>query len=482
MRSYFSLILTLIVCSSSLIAQEIVSVDQLGSKSKTELNTLFNNPLIRNGTTYYKVDYTSVDANGTADTLSGLMAIPDDSSSRYPILVYQHGTSDCKTCVPSRYGQTGGEEGEEGLLFAGLGYVTFLPDYVGMGDGRGFQTYVHAATSYSATLDMLYAVRKWTADHDVLTNDQLFITGYSQGGYSSMAFQKGMQENFGAKSVSAASHMSGPYSLSGVMRDLILSDQTYFVPAYIPNTVLGMNAVYHVFDSIPQFFKPGYATDIQQYYDGKIGLIDLNTKLITRLLNQAGAIVPKNMIREDILDSIVNRPDYIMNKILKENDVCNWKPESPTEILYCRADNQVPYLNSIVALDSMYARGADSVLVKAIDVFSAGSHATCVTPAFKETIRFFASYQSISSTKTSKQKYQSIAISPNPAHTTIFINDSHQDNVNVSIWDLNGRERAVYSQNNISKGIDISRLENGLYIVRVTDNTGNTFTTKLIVQ
>lgn len=106
--------------------------------------------------------------------------MPDDLKFTYPKLIYQHGTSDCKKCIPSSYGVNGGEEGQLGLLFAGLGYVSILPDYVGMGEGRGFQTYVHDATTVSATKDMLAACESWTTQNGVFTNDQLFITGYSQ--------------------------------------------------------------------------------------------------------------------------------------------------------------------------------------------------------------------------------------------------------------------------------------------------------------
>lgn len=71
-----------------------------------------------------------------------------------------------------------------GLLFAGLGFVAMLPDFVGMGDGRGFQLICpccHHCFCYSKMCWRLQPVG--CHKMEVFTNDQLFITGYSQGGY-----------------------------------------------------------------------------------------------------------------------------------------------------------------------------------------------------------------------------------------------------------------------------------------------------------
>ena len=61
------------------------------------------------------------------------------------------------------------------------------------------------------------AVSTWCSDNQVAINEQLFITGYSQGGYASMAVHKYL-ENPSIHEVTAASHMSGPYNLSHVMK------------------------------------------------------------------------------------------------------------------------------------------------------------------------------------------------------------------------------------------------------------------------
>lgn len=462
-------------------SQQVVSMTYQGAKTKAQITNMFGLPLFKCGADYYQMTYTSVDAKGNLDTLSGLVAIPDDPSATYPVLMYEHGTSACKTCVPSRYGQSGGDEGQAALMFSGMGYIALLPDYVGMGDGRGFQTYVHAGTSVSASEDMLKAFRAWAPDNDVLINQQLFITGYSQGGYASMAFHRYMQETYGEQTVTAAAHNSGPYSLSGAMRDLILVDSAYSYPAYIPNTMLGMNEVYEMYTDINEFFNPEYTQDIQKYYDGEISLTTLNARIIDTLVAYNGASVAHHMIKNNVLLEITNNPSYIINQILRDNDVYKWQPKSPTRIFYCKADDQVPYVNSIIALDTMYAEGADPNLVKAVDVDSTLNHTGCVTPAFTQTILFFAGFQSTTLATTTIENGD-LHIYPNPVNDKFYVKGDVTDEMTISIWDLNGKLMMYGQSINAIDGIDVSSFENGIYVIQLKMANGNVSYQKISVR
>jgi hypothetical protein len=296
-----------------------------------------------------------------------------------------------------------------------------------------------------------------------------------------MAFQKYMQQTYGQNSVTAAAHSSGPYSLSGVMRDLILTDSVYSYPAYIPNTMLGINEVYEVYNSITEFFKAPFISDIQKYYDGNIHLSELNQRLIDTLNATTGDAIAHDMIKDNILSSIENDSDYSINKILRYNDVFKWKPKSPTRIFYCKADDQVPYMNSVVAIDTMYSRGADPNLVKAVDVDSTLIHTECVPPAFTSTILFFAGYQDTDLSLTDF-KDNTLEIYPNPVNDKLYIKGNNTKGLKLSIWDMKG-EKVVPKQSVKSEsGMDVSRLENGMYIVRFESDGGSSKYQKIVVQ
>ena len=460
-------------------SQQLVSATKIGSATKAQLISATNIPLISYGVVYYKVLYTSVDAKGQKDTLSGLLAVPDNKTKRYPQLLYLHGTSDCKTCVPSHYGTNGGSEGQLGLIAAGLGFVSLLPDYVGMGEGRGFQTYVHAGTIVSSTMDMISAVSTWCSDNQVAINEQLFITGYSQGGYASMAVHKYLEENPSIHEVTAASHMSGPYNLSHVMKGLILSEESYNYPAYIPNTILGYQEVYgNLYNDLSEVFKDDFIADIQSYYNGSISLTTLNIKLLLRLNTDFGKTVAKYMLKDAYLQEIESNPNHPSNLALRENDLFRWAPKAPTQLLYCKADDQVPYENSVTTRDTMLALGAAHL--KATDVNSNFDHGQCFNPALTNTILFFLPLQSITSeTHDIASSVENVQISYKSGYIDVL---SEVPLIHLEIFDFYGqRLLSLPMEKDVSWQLPIRYGSVKNVIVNVSDIQGNITSKKLLI-
>lgn len=479
--TFLLLVLTTIIFNSAVSAQNLISSTYKGSKTKTQLVSSFGIPIIQYGAKYYRVTYTSPDPQGMLDTLSGLLVIPDDPAKVFPRLVYQHGTSDCKACVPSNYGSSGGGEGELGLLFAGMGYVALLPDYVGMGDGRGFQTYVHAATEASAAVDMIRASNAWVTDNDVHINSQLFITGYSQGGHAAMALHREIETNLsGEMTVTAAAHLSGPYSISGVMRDQILSDEEYFYPAYVPNTILGYQTAYgNLFTDLSDLFKPEYIPAIQQYYNGAISLTTLNATLIQALTTNTGASVASRMFLDEVLTEIANNPDHPANLALQDNDVYDWTPVSPTRIFYCMADDQVPFMNSVVASEAMTANGAQNFA--SADVNSTADHGGCFNPAMTQTLFFFLSLQQVTvGTQEPLTAFQ-VSLSPNPVADMLYI---HGLPATAALQMTDGNGHIVFAKKQVASSeeeINVRNFPTGIYQVQVVLPDGRTGVQQVVV-
>jgi len=473
--------LLLLICfSTALFAQNLVSSTLLGSKTKAQLTTQFSLPIIQYGVKYYRVTYATTDVQGMPDTASGLIVIPDDFTKVYPRLVYQHGTSSSKLDVPS-YNVTQNGEGSIGLLCGGLGYVALLPDYLGLGVSDGFHPYVHAASEASAALDLLRALPEFNTQFGSHTSEQLFMTGYSQGGHASMALQREIETNLaGEFSVTAAAHNSGPYSISGVMRNLILSDEVYFYPGYLPNTILSYQTVYgNLFTQITEVFKEPYASKIEQFFNGSLNLGQLNTQLISLLTTNEGESRPFRMLQPATVQAVLSDPDHPFNIALRNNDVYAWAPEAPTRIFYCTADDQVPYQNSVVALDSLLAYGA--VDVAATDVNSTADHGGCVTPALINTVLFFLGFQQIGTfVSTGDLAVQPLEMQPNPANSTLTLRHLSGEG-RVTVTDLGGRLRLESPVAGSDHKMNVAGLENGMYIVRYFSE-GKVWQGKLAVQ
>lgn len=487
MRTLLLLFVINLFAATATSAQKFISYNYIGSKTKTELNTQFGFPIFQFDVQYYKITYTSKDAAGALDTLSGLVVLPTDLGKIYPLLVYQHGTSDCKTCVPSRFGTPGGGEGDIGLVFAGMGYIALLPDYVGMGDGRGFHPYVHAATEASAAIDMVRSIPDFfvaEADKVPYSNDQLFLTGYSQGGHAAMALHREIETNLASTfTVTAAAHLSGPYSVSGVMRNLILSNDVYYYPAYIPNTALSYQTIYgNLYNTLTDVFKPEYANLIEQFYNGSITLGTLNESLIQTLTTQTGASVARRMLQDNIVEAVENNPLHPINLALKDNDVYDWSPVAPTRIFYCMGDDQVPFMNSIVARDTMTANGAMDLV--ALDVNPTADHGGCVVPALIQTLGFFGGKQDIDDivNSTAPPAAEAVAISPNPVHDVLNIQNL---STGSTIAIMNGLGQEIWSRRNTDThkmSIQTNHFPAGIYTIQIITANGQKRAVPIIVQ
>jgi pimeloyl-ACP methyl ester carboxylesterase len=163
----------------------------------------------RNGVRLYRIIYSSVipELGNKPVVASGLLAVPDKAAISFPLFSYQHGTVYGKEQVPSFPDQS--PETQLALAqFAGQGYVVIGADYFGMGTSPAPQGYIVKGSQQQACYDMLMASRAVLSRMHVST-DKLFLGGWSQGGFVTMAFLEKLEKT-GVK-VDAAATASGPF-------------------------------------------------------------------------------------------------------------------------------------------------------------------------------------------------------------------------------------------------------------------------------
>ncbi len=469
---YFSLFLLLV--TGPLMGQTLVEATLVASQTKSEVTDSYNLPstLVTNGIHMFKVTYITPSINNQPDTASGLVVIPDIVGT-FPLLCYQHGTVNSREDVPSRINEEDEPKGDPlPAPLSAFGYVVAAPDYLGLGDSPGFHPYVHAETEASAAVNLLFAAREFLQTQSVSLNDQLFITGYSQGGHAALAAYRSIQQDYPNDfTVTAVAPMSGPYSISGAMTDVILSDEAYFFTGYLPYTLLSYNLAYDLFDDLGDYFKEPYATPIRQFAAGDIDLGTLNGTLSSQLSAEVGGVYPKRMLQDSILAVAESGSEtHPLMVALKANDVFDWQPMAPTRMYYCMADDQVTYRNSIIADSVMQLNNAPDV--GAIDVNPFANHGACADPATISTVSFFAEFQEYdinTSTNDLGSADDLLRISPNPI----------EGNVEV-IWEGGKAQLELYNNqgqllNRLALGAqetttyNVSHLPAGIYFVHVTD-------------
>ena len=192
-----------------------------------------------------KVTYQSTGADGKQHSMTGLLILPNaiiGSKPSVPILMYQHGTEVYRRFSPSQYlnHQDRPKDYPEVMVAAAIastGYAVALVDYEGMGDHTGTQPHVVGKVLAGQVVDMLRASRDiiggtaGNSSSPCRWNNKLFLMGYSEGGYVTMATTRELQINHAAEfTVTASAPLSGPHDLSGAMRRLILSDSEFKAP------------------------------------------------------------------------------------------------------------------------------------------------------------------------------------------------------------------------------------------------------------
>ena len=456
--------LALIISLQFTQAQYLVSATQIAGKNVGQVEIFLNNAgydtssMTLNAVIWYKITYNTTDVFGNPTIASGALYVPT-LSDIMPLVSWQHGTVFNKMWVPSN--NINGWN--TGLLYSGNGYITTLPDYLGMGVNPGIHPYVHWESEATASIDLMRAAREFLLDTlQILDNNQLFLAGYSQGGHSTMALHKyitdhNLQNEF---NVVASAPMSGPYDLSSTTLDFIFGSPTYPRPEFLPYCFASYQYIYgNLYTSYDEYYDSPYDTIIADWIaDGT-----------------DAPYLPENFyefMQDSVVDNIKNNPNHPVRVDLSYNDLYNWIPQEPVAMLYCTNDQLIPFENAILARDTMNAQGAPDV--QAIDVYPNGDHYTCWIPATTYSLDLFNSFVlSIPSFKIQSK----IILYPNPfsTSTTIEYELSQSGTVRLTIYNqLGGQVDSIeqsqsqglnkiiwFAKNNLSNGIYYYKLQVG---------------------
>ncbi|MFZ6759348.1 alpha/beta hydrolase family protein [Undibacterium sp. Ji50W] len=298
----------------------------------------------------YKVTYTTTDSAGRSVIASGLAAIPRKASSlASPVLSYQHATIKTDAEAPSNHATAD----EPAVLFASMGYLVSATDYVGYGVTKGLpHPYLLATPTAVSVIDFMTATSRWRQMKAIADNGQVFLTGYSEGAYASMATLRQLTQN---KTTNTALPVStfigaGPY-------DVVLTLNTMLNAIRKDNPVLGA------------LISPGFLK--------KLGA---NDRANVRNLLLLSALSSQSDISFDpaFLDNFLNDDDA---SIAAQSNVYDWTPQSPILFFHGRDDTTVPYGNTDSAFQAMTRRGAASLIERMDCPAKPSEHIPCV-PSF----------------------------------------------------------------------------------------------------
>ncbi len=328
----------------------------------------------KTGVSIYKITYMTETPAATPAPIeaSGIIVVPDTKASVYPWVSVQHGTIVGKIDAPSL-------SYSEGVLEASQGFVAVVADYIGFGSASEvFHPYLVAEAYADAGVDMLRAAKSF-ASKNTLTLGPLFLRGYSEGGYATLALQKALETQYATElPITASAPAAGPYDL--VTSAKILTAQETANPVNLPFVVLSYNKWLTATTgwNIDNVIQLGQAK-AYPLFSGSFRTDDI----IKTLPSKTAELFKADVIADVIGTTPTTAEGTQLRTWFTEQSLHNksWAPSVQTRLYHCRDDKTVPVEATTSAYASFKAINADSPVVPAVidspDAANPYTHTTC---------------------------------------------------------------------------------------------------------
>jgi pimeloyl-ACP methyl ester carboxylesterase len=323
----------------------------------------------------FRVTYTTTYLDEEIEA-SGLVAVPI-TGDPMAMLSFQHGTIVQQNEAPSAQGAGSFDL----ILYAAVassGFITVIPDMIGFGDSDDiFHPYYVAEPTATSVIDNILAATRLAQDENTTFNNKLFLAGYSQGGYATLATHKAIEENpLEDIELIASFPAAGGYDLKA-MQEYFFNLDTYSQPYYIGYVAKSYNTYYGFQSIFTDFFNEPYASRIPDLFDGNNSSANINSQLTTSI---------GGLIKADMRTNFETNAQYqYLLDAFEENALTDWAPQKPVYLYHGTADVTVPYENTQITYEKLIANGASTQIVKLIPLVNA-DHTTGVDPYLDDVI------------------------------------------------------------------------------------------------
>lgn len=383
--------------NEQVIGGEVV-VDIDGAAIKGSLIDANTTGVDENTTVYgykaYKIPYTTTDEEGNDVSVSGLMVVPVG----LPPIVYStlglsmvsdsHGTIFADAEAPTTDASINNGPAGSAIILTSLGgFVTLQADYIGFGDSLDhYHPFVLKKSLANATVDFIIAAKEFALDNDINLNGQLFLTGYSEGGYAALATLERMEME-DTIPVTMAAPMAGPYDVNltafGVLIQPIIP-----VPSFMANVGYSYALAYD--EDLASVINEPYASKLETLFDGSKVRSEIDPELTT---------VRNELFNPSFLGDFFTNPDNWFREAVVENSVDTWGPETPVKLVHCLGDDVIPFVIAQDANATMNAYGATDVSIvpveTALGLPDPVGHSECGPMAYSVATNIFAQTRAV---------------------------------------------------------------------------------------
>ncbi len=316
----------------------------------------------------WNISYWTKDASGNNYVVASGVVIVPKGITPAPLLSFQHGTMLMKNEAPTR------SEGAE-LAFATTfaatdGFLVSMPDHLGLGQAAEMtqrtltHPYCQAVPLAVPAIDMMTAVQSflsWQLNNDLVLKNTLYLAGYSEGAYATMALHRELDTNSNAlPPVTASVNMDGPYSLSKVMLDKLMAHQTFPVLYFAPYLLVAMDQTYALYSDASEYMNFPYDMTVAPLINGYFSEATVDSHM-------PPSHQPRDVLIPAIADELTSYHGPIFDTLLANDlvpaNIPNgaWKPTAPLRLIHGERDDCVPYANLTSAMTYFRALQAPHV-------------------------------------------------------------------------------------------------------------------------
>lgn len=314
----------------------------------------------------YKIPYTTRDEEGNSVKVSGLMVVPTglpeelEATLGLSTVSDSHGTifsdGEAPTVIASN---TNSADGSPIVLTSLGGFVTLQADYIGFGDSaEHYHPFILKKSLANATVDFIHAAKVFAANNEINLNGQLFLTGYSEGGYAALATLERIEME-GSMEVTMAAPMAGPYAVEG-LATTVLQSATLSVPSFMADAGYAYSLAYD--EDVTSVVNAPYASELPTLFSGDFTRTEIDSQLTTTTTG------PEGLFTQSFVLDVLTNPENWFREATRANDVYKWAPATPVYLIHCLGDEVIPYAISEATEATMNQLGASSVSLVPVEV------------------------------------------------------------------------------------------------------------------